>query len=50
MMQQMALFHSFLQLSNVPLYIYVPHLLYPLTYQTAIFNQGHIMLHDYSAL
>ena len=29
MLLQMALFHSFLWLSNILLYIYIPHLLYP---------------------
>ena len=29
MLLQMALFHSFLWLSNIPLCIYVPHLFYP---------------------
>ena len=29
MLLQMAKFHSFLWLSSIPLYIYIPHLLYP---------------------
>ena len=29
MLLQVALFHSFLWLSNIPLYIHIPHLLYP---------------------
>ena len=29
MLLQMAKFHSFLWLSSIPLYIYLPHLLYP---------------------
>ena len=33
MLQQMALFHSFILLSNIPLSLYIPHLLYPFTCQ-----------------
>ena len=35
MLLQMALFHRFLWLSNIPLCIHVPHLLYPFIYQWA---------------
>ena len=32
MLSQVARFHSFLWLSNIPLYTYTPHLLYPFIY------------------
>ena len=43
MLLQMALFHSFLWLSNIPLFTYIPHLLFPLSMNTYVASMSWLL-------